>query len=231
MLPDRLERRAGVRDSLPLLLGVTPFGLVTGVALSANGVPPLAAMAISIFVFAGASTLAAAQLLAAGAPIAIIVLTTLFINLRFVMYSASLRPHLAHLPLGQRALCGFLLADNPYALSIARFTEHPDRPAKAAYYLASAVMIYAAWQVAVAVGIAIGARLPAAWKLEFAAPLAFIAICVPILRDRAMVTAAIAAGITVIAAAALPMKLNLALAAVVGIAAGMLAERRPQAAA
>lgn len=226
MDPDRLERRAGLRDTLPLLLGVMPFGLITGVALAANGIPPLAAMAISVFVFAGASTLAAAQLLAAGAPIAIIVLTTLFINLRFVMYSASIRPHLAHLPLGRRVLCGFLLADNPYALSIARFTEHPGRAGRASYYLASAVLVYLGWQVAVGLGIAIGARLPAAWKLEFAAPLAFIAICVPLLRDRAMVTAAVAAGIVVIAASALPMRLNLMLAAMVGIAAGLLAERR-----
>ena len=226
MVSDRIEFRAGARGAAPLLLGLVPFGLVTGVALSANGVGPLPAMALSVFVFAGASTLAAASLLAAGTPVAVIVLTTFFINLRFVMYSASMRLHFAHLPVGRRALAGFLLADNPYALSIARFQEHPQRPGKFEFYLGAAVTIYTAWQVAVAIGLAIGARLPAAWKLEFAAPLAFIAITIPLLRDRAMVAAATSAGVTVIAAAGLPMKLNLAAAALVGIATGMVVERR-----
>jgi predicted branched-subunit amino acid permease len=87
------------------------------------------------------------------------------------------------------------------------------------------VVVWAAWQIAVGAGILIGAGVPASWRLEFAAPLAFIAMSIPMLRDRAMVAAAIVAGITVIAAHGLPLKLSIAAAALAGIAAGMLAER------
>jgi predicted branched-subunit amino acid permease len=204
---------------------VAPFGLVAGVAMVAGGIPPLAAMAMSLVVYAGASMLAATQLLAADTPLAVILLTVFFINLRFMMYSASLRPHLGTLPLRWKLAAGYLLADNAFGLSIARFTEHPQRRGRLGYFLGAALPIWLTWQLAVALGILIGAGLPAQWRLEFAAPLAFIALTVPLLRSRAMVAAALAGGITVIAAWALPMRLGLALAALVGIAAGMLVRR------
>jgi len=205
---------------------VAPFGLVTGVAMVAGGIPPLAAMAMSVVVYAGASMLAATQLLAAGTPLAVILLTVVFINLRFMMYSASLRAHLAGLPLRWKLAAAYLLADNAYGLAIARFTEHPRMSGRLAYFLGAALPIWLTWQVAVGLGIAIGAALPAQWRLEFAAPLAFIALTVPLLRDRAMVAAALAAAVTVIAAWALPMRLGLAAAAAAGIAVGMLVRRR-----
>src|SRR5437762_2167347 len=74
-------------------------------------------------------------------------------------------------------------------------------------------------------GILIGAGVPPSWRLEFAAPLAFIAMTIPMLRDRGMVSAAIVAGLTVIAAHSLPFKLSIAVAALAGIAAGMAAQR------
>jgi predicted branched-subunit amino acid permease len=205
---------------------VAPFGLVTGVAMVAGGLAPPAAMAMSLVVYAGASMLAATQLLAADTPLAVILLTVFFINLRFMMYSASLRPHLGTLPLRWKLAAGYLLADNAFGLSIARFTEHPERAGKFGYFLGAALPIWLTWQLAVALGIVIGAGLPPQWRLEFAAPLAFIALTVPLLRSRAMVAAALAAAITVIAAWGLPMRLSLALAALAGIAVGMLVRKQ-----
>jgi predicted branched-subunit amino acid permease len=205
---------------------VAPFGLVTGVAMVAGGIPPLAAMAMSLVVYAGASMLAATQLLAAGTPLAVLLLTVLFINLRFMMYSAALRPHLPGLPLRWKLATGYLLADNAFGLCIARFTEHPQMPGKLGYFLGAALPIWLLWQVAVGLGILIGAGLPAQWRLEFAAPLAFIALTVPLLRDRAMVAAALAAAVTVVAAWELPMRLGLAAAALAGIAVGVLVRRK-----
>jgi predicted branched-subunit amino acid permease len=209
-----------------VLAGVVPFGVITGVAMVASGIPPLAAMLMSIVVFAGASMVASAQLLAQGTPALLVILATLFINLRFMMYSASLRMHLAHLPLRWRLAVGYLVADNVYGLSLARFADHPDDPHKLEYFLGAAVPIWVTWQLAVLVGVAIGAGVPPAWRLEFAAPLAFIAMTVPFLRSREMVAAALAAGVTVVAASALPLRLNLILAAAAGISAGLLAERK-----
>jgi predicted branched-subunit amino acid permease len=205
-----------------VLVGVVAFGVIAGVARVARGIPPLAAMLMSLLVFAGASMVASAQLLSSGTPALLVILTTIFINLRFMMYSASLRLHFQHEPLRWRLLFGYLIADNVYGLTLMRAAGNP---APREFFLGAGVTVWAAWQVAVGAGILIGAGVPASWRLEFAAPLAFIAMSIPMLRDRAMVAAAIVAGLTVVAAHALPLKLSIAAAALAGIAAGMLAEK------
>jgi 4-azaleucine resistance transporter AzlC len=224
--PDIAAFRAGLRAASPVLLGVFPFGLVTGVAMAAGGIPPVEAIAMSFIVFAGASQLAATQLLGAAAPVAVILLTAFFINLRFVMYSASMRAHLAGLPIPWRLGLGYMLSDNAYALCITRYTQHPEEAGKHWYCLGVALAIWLAWQAATILGVVAGAAVPRSWQLEFAAPLAFIAMSVPLLRDRAMVAAALAAAATVVLANSMPMRLGLVLAALAGISAGLLSERR-----
>lgn len=211
---------------MPVLLGVFPFGLVTGVAMAAGGIPPLEAILMSFIVFAGASQLAATQLLGAAAPVAVVLLTAFFINLRFVMYSASVRHYLIGQPLRWRLALGYFLSDNSYAIAIARFAQHPEEGHREWYFLGCTLPIWTAWQVSTILGVLAGAAVPPAWKLEFAAPLAFVALSVPLLRDRAMVAAALAAGITVVLAHPLPLRMGLPLAALAGIAAGMLVESR-----
>jgi len=209
-----------------VLLGIVPFGVITGVAMVASGIPPLVAMLMSLIVFAGASMVASAQLLASAAPAALIVLTTLIINLRFMMYSASLRVHFADAPLRWRIAIAYLTADNVYGLLLGRFSEHPQDEGKLEYFIGAGIVVWAAWQVAVLGGILIGAGVPASWRLEFAAPLAFIAMTIPHLRDRAMIAAALAAGVAVIAAHELPLRLNIVAAAAVGITVGLFFEKK-----
>jgi len=209
-----------------VLLGIIPFGVITGVAMVASGIPPLVAMLMSILVFAGASMVASAQLLASSAPALLIVLTTLIINLRFMMYSASLRLHFADAPLARRLAIAYLTADNVYGLMLGRFAEHPAAPGKFEYFLGAGLVVWAAWQAAVLTGILIGAGVPAAWRLEFAAPLAFIAISIPFLRDRATIAAALAAGLAVVVFHDLPLRLNIVAAAVTGITVGLSFARK-----
>jgi predicted branched-subunit amino acid permease len=191
----------------------------------ASGIAPPVAMLMSIVVFAGASMVAAAQLLASDTPALLVVLTAVFINLRFMMYSASLRLHFGREPLAWRLVIAYLQADNVYGLTLVRYAEQPDAPGQRDYFMGAALTIWAGWQLAVAAGIGIGAGVPASWRLEFAAPLAFIAMTIPLLRDRAMVAAAAVAAITVVSAHALPLKLSVPLAALAGIAAGLTFER------
>ena len=186
--------------------GVVAFGIITGVAMVASGIAPLVAMLMSIVVFAGASLVAAAPLLASGTPALLVVLTTIFINLRFMMYSASLRLHLGREPLGWRLLIAYLQADNVYGLMLMHYAEKPAAPGQRDFFLGAALVVWTTWQLAVAAGILIGSGVPASWRLEFAAPLAFIAM-------------------TVVLAHALPLKLSVPVAALAGIAAGMLFER------
>ena len=119
-----------------------------------------------------------------------------------------------------------MLSDNAYALCITRYTQHPEEAGKHWYCLGVALPIWLAWQAATILGVVAGAAVPRSWQLEFAAPLAFIAMSVPLLRDRAMVAAALAAAATVVLANSMPMRLGLVLAALAGISAGLLSERR-----
>ncbi|CAM9620203.1 unnamed protein product [Phaeothamnion confervicola] len=182
---------------------------------------------MSFLIFAGASQLAATQLISSAAPVAVILVTVFFINLRHVMYSASMRVHLGSLPPRWCFGLGYLLTDNSYALCMARYGQHPDTGGKRWFCLGVSLPIWLTWQVSTALGVITGAAVPHTWKLEFAAPLAFVALSVPLLRDRAMVAAALAAGVTVVVAHPLPLRMGLVLAAVAGITAGLLAERRP----
>lgn len=220
----RTEFQAGLRASLPLLMAVGPSGLVTGVAMAAGGIPPLEAMAMSLLVYAGASMLAATQLLVEGSPVLVAVLAAFVVNLRLLMYSASLRPHFAGAPLGQRLFLSYALVDNPYAVFIQRYTAHPGATGKFDFFLGLSIPIWICWQGMVAVGLAVGAQLPAAWKLDFAIPLAFIAMSVPYIRGAPMAAAAASAGATAVLAHGLPLRLGLALAAAAGICFGVLFE-------
>jgi len=209
-----------------VLLGLVPFGVITGVAMVASGIPPFAAMAMSILVFAGASMVASAQLLASGSPAVLIILATLFINLRFMMYSASLRLHFADAPLRWRLLIAYFTADNVYGLMLARTADDPDDRHKLAWFMGAGGLIWFSWQLAVLAGVLIGAGVPSSWRLEFAAPLAFIAMTVPYLRDRATIAAALAAATVVVIGHDLPLRLSIVAAALTGIAAGLLVERK-----
>jgi len=142
------------------------------------------------------------------------------------MYSASRRLHFAGAPLRWRLAIAYLTADNVYGLLLGRFSEHPQDEGKLEYFMGAGLLVWVVWQAAVLAGVLIGAGVPASWRLEFAAPLAFIAMTIPHLRDRAMIAAALAAGIAVIAAQGLPLRFNILVAAAVGITAGLFFEKR-----
>ena len=176
---------AGVRDMSPVVLGAAPFGVVYGVAAVSSGLAEGPALAMSVVVFAGAAQLAGVGLLAEQAQLAVIWLTVFVIHLRYVMYSAALAPHFQGLPKRWKVLLAYPMTDQAFALSIVRFQNHPDDPAKHLYYLGNALTLWPAWVLSSAVGIFLGAQIPARWGLEFAVPLAFLAVIFPLDQRQA----------------------------------------------
>ena len=205
--------------------GILSWGVISGVAMVGAGLTPFAALAMSVLVYAGASQLAALQLISAGAPIALALLAGFVINLRFMLFSLSLSSHLRHLPWLRRALHSYALSDNSFAVAINAFHKHPNDPQRHQYLAGSSTMVWIAWQVGTGAGIVLGASVPASWSLEFTIILTFIALVVPHIKDRASVAAAATAGIVALATAGLPFRLGLIVSAVAAIVAGMLAER------
>lgn len=216
----------GILAVMPIVPGVIPFGMICGVTAIKAGLSPAAAMGMSIFIFAGASQLAAIQLLTQSALPVVIVFTALVINLRFAMYSASLAPHFQHLPKRWRWPLAYLLTDQAYAMSINHYLNASSEPRahKHWFYLGIASTMWLVWQPATAAGILLGAAVPSSWSLDFAIPLTFMALLIPGLRDKPTLVAALVGGGVAVIATALPFNLGLVLAAVSGIAAGLVAE-------
>ncbi len=226
----------GFRDVIPILLAVTPFGLVAGVSAAEVGLPVAHAVGMSYVVYAGTAQLAALQLLAVGSPFAVILLTTLLLNLRFALYSATLAPHLRGPRWPVRLWMASLMTDQSLALGIHRYATKPERGAKIAYYLGLSVPVWIVWTTAATIGVFLGAAVPAGWSLEFAVPLVFLTLWVfALARGRAPVWWAGGVGaIVAILARPLPFNLGLLVASFAGIAAGLIAEhlrdrRRPAA--
>ncbi|MWG35876.1 AzlC family ABC transporter permease [Halomarina oriensis] len=221
-----MDRRAsvvaGIRDVAPFLLGIVPFGLVAGAAVVAAGLPPELAVGLSVLVFAGASQLAAIDLLGTGANAAVVVLTVLVINLRMMMYSASLAPYLDGLSLRERVPVAYLLTDQAFALSVTRFEA--DDVARPWYYLGVAASVWVVWQTCTVVGVVVGASVPESVPLEFAVPLTFLALLVPATKGRASGTAALVGGTVALVLATAPFNLGLVVGALAGVLAGVVAE-------
>lgn len=219
---------AGAKDTIPLVVGAIPFGIIFGTLSTASGLSPWGALAMSAFVFAGSAQFIALGLLAAGSSIPIIILTTFVVNLRHMLYSASLLPHLKHLPQRWLAPLAFWLTDETFAVTINHFSQHPVHPHNRWYYLGSALAMYLNWQACTLIGVTLGQSIPnaAAWGLDVAMPVTFIGITLPYLKSKPMWASVTVAGAVSLAAYSLPQKSGLMLAAVAGIAAGLIAETR-----
>jgi 4-azaleucine resistance transporter AzlC len=221
MLPEDLL--AGARAAVPLLLGLTPFGLVAGIAAVDAGLSPVQAVGLSAVVFAGASQLAAVDLLGRDAPLAVVVLTAVVINLRMVMYSASIAPYFESFRRRWAAVSAHLLTDMSYALAITEFRNdtHTDRRW---YYLGAAATMYVVWQVATAVGALLGERVPSDSGVGFAVPLVFLSLLVSEVSGRPRLAAAVVGGSVAVAGAAWPLNLGLVGGALAGVVAGVVVD-------
>lgn len=221
------DLRAGALAVAPIVVGIVPFGLIVGLGAVDAGLGLAEALGFSVMVFAGAAQLAALDLLGRDAAIAVVVMTALIINLRMVMYSASIAPFLAYLPRRRRAVLSYFLVDQVYALAIVRYRQDPDLD-RWWFYLGAALPLWVTWQVTTMLGVLVGDAVPDAIPLGFAVPLAFLSLLVPTLTDRPAVVAALTAAVVATAGVPLPANIGMPLAAVAGIGAGWLvAVRRP----
>ena len=220
---------AGVRSEFPLLVGVFPFGMIYGALALNAGLSTSAAQLMSSIVFAGSSQFITTQLVHEAVPGLVIVLTIAVVNLRHALYSASLAPYVASLPPRWKLLLSYLLTDEAYAATVLHYEKEGITPYGHWFFLGAGFSLWFTWQVSTAVGVFLGTAIPESWSLDFALPLTFIAMVVPVLKNRPAVAAALSAGVTALLAYSLPYRLGLILAAIMGIAVGTFLEsRNPQ---
>jgi predicted branched-subunit amino acid permease len=217
--------RAGVRDSIPVIVAYLPFGLALGATLAAGGVDPLVAWLSSPLLFNGAAQLLTVQLFGAGGSAVVVVAGALVANARMLLYSASLAPHAREWPRRWRWLGAYFLSDPVYALAFRRF-HGPDGGGaprdRLVYYFAAALTLWPAWQLLTAAGTVLAGVLPTSLRLELAAPLTLLLLMLPMLTSRAAYMAAGVGGAVAVAFSGLPLGLGVLFGAVAGMTAGAL---------
>ncbi|MBI1877855.1 MAG: AzlC family ABC transporter permease [Chloroflexi bacterium] len=217
---------AGARDTFPLIIGAIPFGLIFGALAADSGLSFAGTVAMSAAVFAGSAQFIALGLVAASTNWPFIVLTALVVNLRHVLYSATLAPQVTRLSQRWRVPLAFWLTDETFVIAANRYNRADASPYKHWYWLGSALSMYINWQVSTWFGLLFGQLMPnaTAWGLDFAMPVTFIGMVVPYLKNRPMLAAVLVSGLVSMLAYPLPNKLGLILAAMAGIVTGIITE-------
>jgi predicted branched-subunit amino acid permease len=219
----------GVRDMLPQAPGIAAWGLMTGVSIIKSGMSLTESLAMTLLVFAGSSQLASLPLIIAGAPAWVILATGFCVNLRFVVFSLHLRPHLMHLPLWQRLSHGYFTADITYVLFTQRYHHAghtaDERRAQEAYLAGNGLVNWCSWVGSGLIGVALANFIPTAWGLGFAGILCLVGILCSLASTRLRLLAAAVAGAVGVVAYALPLKLNIVAAIGVAVLIALSAEK------
>jgi 4-azaleucine resistance transporter AzlC len=218
----------GLRDTLPFMFGSIPFGVIFGTLATGEGLSPLATMAMSLFVFSGSAQFIAILLLGGGSGLWVVWFATFVLNLRHLLYAATLVDHVRHLSQAWRFPLAAFLTDETFAVMERRYRTQGGGQNAHWYYITSCIGMYLNWQTWTFLGITVGQQFPDIqnWGLEFAMVVTFIGIVVPLLTSAPYWAAAITAGLVAVIANPLPYKLGLMLAALAGIVVGVLLDIR-----
>ncbi|NLY65249.1 MAG: branched-chain amino acid ABC transporter permease [Alcaligenaceae bacterium] len=211
----------------PTLVALWVWGFVTGVAMVNYGLAPWQALLMSFLIYAGSVQLTVAPLMAINAPLWIIFVAAMVVNLRFIIFGASLYPYFRQLSVFRRILAGYFLTDVGFVLFMNRFRKlQPGRTGiYYGYFMGASVALWVVWQCSTVLGVYVGSYIPASWSLEYAGILTLLAIVIPMVRNNAMLVTVIVAGTVAWVGQQLPLRLGLFLAIIAGVIAGVMAEK------
>ena len=220
----------GAREMSGVSIGLTAWSFMTGVAMIKSGMSITEAVLMSLLVFAGSAQLAAIPLMAAGAPLFVILATAFCVNLRFVVFSLHLRDYFMFLPRARRLYLGYFTGDVTYVLFTRRFPKPAEterqRRAQMAYLWGGNCCNWLFWQSLSMLGIFLGAALPARWGLEFAGTLALLAVTCSLASTQLRALSAVIAAAAALVLFDLPYRLNIVAAIAVSVAVCLFLEPR-----
>lgn len=211
-----------MRDTIPVIVGALPFGIIFGTLAHTSGLSAAGAVAMSALVYAGSAQFIALGLLATGTGWPLIVLTTLVVNLRHLLYAMTFIPLVRSLSQWWKIPLAFLLTDETFAVVAQRFRQKPQEAQLRWYYLGSAMAMFVSWQLFTWLGLVAGQAIPnlANLGLDFAMLVTFIGMVIPYLSTRPMWASVITAGSVAVLTRHLPHQLGLIVATIsaVGVA-------------
>lgn len=216
----------GVRGTAPFLASAIPMGVVGGVLGVASGLSGWSTLALAMAVNSGAAQFVGFAMIKDGAAASTILLTTLILALRMLIYSTIVTPHLREVPHRWRVLVGFGLIDEVFFVAHRRLKDGTMPPRRHLYFIGASACLYVSWMSATVVGAVLGAAVPdlAGMGLDFPITAMFIAMLVADLRNWRVLTVIVTAGVTAMVARGLPNNLGIIVAAVVGALAGLACE-------
>ncbi|MGD8352681.1 MAG: AzlC family ABC transporter permease [Pseudomonadota bacterium] len=175
--------RRAIADAVPIIIGYVPMGAAYAILARQAGIGFFPTVLMSLIVFAGASQFIAVGLLSGGATAFEVVATTLFVNLRHILMSASLSPYYRDTPRNLIPFVAWGVTDETFAISIGRYVsgEADHRYGLALHYTA-----YISWVSGTAAGALAGGLIPPALQssLEFSLYAMFVGLVVLQLTNR-----------------------------------------------
>jgi 4-azaleucine resistance transporter AzlC len=167
--------KSGIADAWPMFLAYAPIAALWGTLAAAKGFTPLEAMLMSFFVYAGASQFVTIEMWGAAQPILLLIFTIFIINVRHVLYAASIARHMDGIAKRWHAPLMYVLTDEAWALLERKALT---QPLTLGYYVGVAVPLWPTWFLSSAIGAFIGKQLPdpALIGLDFAFAAMFISI-------------------------------------------------------
>jgi len=227
----RPEYREGIRDQSTVAMGIAAWGLMTGVAMVKSGLSVLEALLMTVIVYAGSAQLAAVPMIAAGAPMWVILAAAFCVNLRFVVFSAHLRPYMMHMPRFRRVVSGFVTGDLSYVFFAKRYPRPGSTPdeltGQQAYLMGNCAINFCAWMTASVIGVLLAHAIPTEWGLGFAGILALLGVLCSLATSPLRMVSAGVAGAAAVVAWALPLKLNILVAIACAVAMCLVLEKTP----
>lgn len=177
------DLREGFAATVPLALGVASYGVAMGVVAATKPITLAELLVKDTVVVAGAAQIVAVGLWSSPIPVAAILLSTFVVNLRYVLLCASLRPVFDGRPLWQKLAAIHLVADENWAVTMAR---HRVRPTPPGHLLGGGLAVLVFWLAGSAAGYLAGHQLPSPSRLglDFAFTAAFVALTVGFWRGR-----------------------------------------------
>lgn len=171
----------GVKDAIPLLGGYIPVAISFGLISVQSGFSVPETVLISTFIYAGASQFLFVAMAASGAPLWLVVIMTLLINARHIVYGPNLAPYLNEDKKWIPLMHG--LTDQIFALAHARLPQLPEKE-RLGWYTGAAALAWFSWVGGTALGAVAGGELTQRWPLineilPFALPALFLVLIIP----------------------------------------------------
>ncbi len=211
----------------PLIPGIVIFASAFGTAAQQKGLSLEQALAVSAFVFAGASQMVALEVWqSVWSPTTVlgIMTVTAVINSRMVLAGAAIQPWLRDEPPGRLALNLFFLTDANWLLAT-RYSESGGR--NVGVLFGAGVALWIVWVLGTLPGYLGGALVtePRSLGLDLVMPVFFVTMLVPLWRGaRSARPWVVAGGVALVVHALVPGYAFIIAGALSGAVAGALLE-------